>query len=96
MRSLMKLYLRARMRSDLKQIISTPEGSRFFKYMLIECNVTRPVFYADNERLREAEGRRRFATSLLMLLGQDDPQQLINEIEQQGNPYDDTTSHTII
>ena len=50
----------------------------FFK-----CCVTKPVFHTDTNKLRECEGRRRFAMSLLSLLSQDNPQVLIDKLEQE-------------
>lgn len=79
-----RLRQRGELRDDLNTILSTPEGKRFFKVLLKECHVTKPVFHSDDNKLRESEGRRRLAMSFLSLMGQDDPHQLINIIEQ-GN-----------
>jgi hypothetical protein len=82
--SLQKLIEKRKLKEDLTHIIETPEGQRFFKVLLRECHVTRPVFHSDEAKLRECEGRRRFAMSLLTLLAQDDPQQLIDRLEAEG------------
>lgn len=82
--SLQKLIEKRKLKEDLTHIIETPEGQRFFKVLLRECHVTRPVFHTDDAKLRECEGRRRFAMSLLTLLAQDDPQQLIDRLEEEG------------
>lgn len=79
--SLQKLRQKAKLKDDLVTILETPAGKRFFEVLLKECHVTRPVFHSDTNKLRECEGRRRFAMSLLTLLGQDDPQQLITKLE---------------
>lgn len=79
--NLSKLKERARLREDLSLIIKSPHGKRFFKILLRECHVTKPVFHEDDRRLRECEGRRRLAMSFLNLLAEDDPQKLINKIE---------------
>ena len=80
-----RLRQRGELRDDLNTILSTPEGKRFFKVLLKECHVTKPVFHSDQNKLRESEGRRRLAMSFLSLLGQDDPHQLINIIEQENH-----------
>lgn len=85
LRNLDQLRERAKLRDDLKTIIDTPEGGRFFKVLLRECHVTKPVFHSDTNKLREAEGRRRFAMTLLTLMAEDDPQQLINKLELENN-----------
>lgn len=82
--SLQKLIEKRKLKEDLTHIIETPEGQRFFKVLLRECHVTKPVFHAEEAKLRECEGRRRFAMSLLTLLAQDDPQQLIDRLEEEG------------
>jgi len=82
--SLQKLIEKRKLKEDLTHIIETPEGQRFFKVLLRECHVTRPVFHSDEAKLRECEGRRRFAMSLLTLLAQDDPQQLMDRLEEEG------------
>lgn len=82
--SLSKLREKAKLKEDLTNIIETPQGKRFFKVLLRECHVTKPVFHSDEAKLRECEGRRRLAMSFLTLLGQDDPQELINKIEMEN------------
>lgn len=82
--SLTKLREKAKLKEDLTNIIETPQGKRFFKVLLRECHVTKPVFHSDEAKLRECEGRRRLAMSFLTLLGQDDPQELINKIEMEN------------
>jgi hypothetical protein len=77
-----RLRKRGELRDDLNKILETPEGQRFFKVLLRECHVTKPVFHSDTTKLRECEGRRRLAMSFLSLLGQDDPHHMINIIEQ--------------
>jgi len=79
--SLSRLREKAKLKEDLTHILETPQGKRFFTVLLRECHVTKPVFHADEAKLRECEGRRRLAMSFLTLLGQDDPQELINKIE---------------
>ena len=79
-----KLRERAKLKEDLIHILETPHGQRFFKVLLRECHVTKPVFHSDDAKMRECEGRRRLAMSFLTLLGQDDPQELINKIEMEN------------
>lgn len=81
---LRKLLEKRQLKEDLTHIIETPHGERFFKMLLRECHVTKPVFHSDTNKLRECEGRRRFAMSLLTLLAQDDPQKLIDRLEEEG------------
>jgi hypothetical protein len=81
LRELSRLRERARLREDLSLILQTNPGKRFFKVLLRECHVTKPVFHEDDKRLRECEGRRRLAMSFLNLLAEDDPQSIINKIE---------------
>ncbi len=76
-----RLREKSQLRNDLINILETPAGDRFFKVLLRECHVTKPVFHSDEAKLRECEGRRRLAMSFLTLIGQDDPQQLINKLE---------------
>jgi hypothetical protein len=83
--SLQRLRQKAKLKDDLVTILNTPAGKRFFEVLLRECHVTKPVFHSDTNKLRECEGRRRFAMSLLSLLGQDDPQQLITKLELENN-----------
>lgn len=82
--SLEKLREKAKLKEDLINILETPSGQRFFKVLLRECHVTKPVFHSDDAKMRECEGRRRLAMSFLTLLGQDDPQELINKIEMEN------------
>ncbi len=82
--SLSRLREKAKLKEDLINILETPQGKRFFTVLLRECHVTKPVFHADEAKLRECEGRRRLAMSFLTLLGQDDPQELINNIEMEN------------
>jgi hypothetical protein len=82
--SLVRLREKAQLKEDLINILETPHGKRFFQVFLKECHVTKPVFHSDDAKLRECEGRRRLAMSFLNLLGQDDPQALINKIEMEN------------
>ena len=82
--SLTRLREKAELKEDLINILETPQGKRFFTVLLRECHVTKPVFHSDEAKLRECEGRRRLAMSFLTLLGQDDPQELINKIEMEN------------
>ncbi len=82
--SIKKLHKKKQLRDDLLSILETPEGKRFFTVLLKECHVTKPVFHTEEAKLRECEGRRRLAMSFLSVLGQDDPQSLINQIESQN------------
>jgi hypothetical protein len=82
--SLTRLREKAKLKEDLINILETPQGKRFFTVLLRECHVTKPVFHSDEAKLRECEGRRRLAMSFLTLLGQDDPQELINKIEMEN------------
>lgn len=79
--NLKRLKAKRQLRTDLEHILETPEGQRFFRVLLRECHVTKPVFHSDTNKLRECEGRRRLATSFLNLLAEDDPQHIINKIE---------------
>jgi len=81
LRTLERLKEKSRLKSDLIRILETPEGQRFFRVLLRECHVTKPVFHSDTHKLRECEGRRRLAMSFLTLLGEEDPDALINKIE---------------
>tara|TARA_B100001093_G_scaffold520277_1_gene614174 strand:- start:13855 stop:14121 length:267 start_codon:yes stop_codon:yes gene_type:complete len=83
-RSVLKLREKAQLRDDLLSLLKTDPGKRFFKILLKECHVTKPVFHSDVDKLRECEGRRRLAMSFLSLMGQDDPQILINKIEEEN------------
>jgi len=85
LRNLDQLKDRASLRNDLVAILETKPGQRFFNVLLRECHVTKPVFHSDTNKLREAEGRRRLAMSFLNLIGEDDPQQIINRIELENN-----------
>ena len=85
LRNLDQLRERSKLKDDLMTIIETPEGQRFFRVLLRECHVTKPVFHSDNNKLRESEGRRRFAMTLLTLIAEDDPQKLINKLELENN-----------
>ena len=82
--SLTRLREKAKLKEDLINILETPQGKRFFTVLLRECHVTKPVFHSDEAKLRECEGRRRLAMSFLTLLGQDDPQELINKIAMEN------------
>jgi hypothetical protein len=82
--NLKRLRKKAQLKNDLTQILTTTAGVRFFDVLLRECHVTKPVFHSDEAKLRESEGRRRLAMSFLTLLAEDDPQQLINKIEQEN------------
>ena len=82
--TLERLREKSKLKEDLINILETPHGQRFFKVLLRECHVTKPVFHSDDAKMRECEGRRRLAMSFLTLLGQDDPQELINKIEMEN------------
>ncbi len=82
--TLERLREKSKLKEDLINILETPHGQRFFRVLLRECHVTKPVFHSDNAKMRECEGRRRLAMSFLTLLGQDDPQELINKIEMEN------------
>tara|TARA_R100000278_G_scaffold121020_2_gene104082 strand:+ start:504 stop:776 length:273 start_codon:yes stop_codon:yes gene_type:complete len=82
--TLERLREKSKLKEDLINILETPQGQRFFRVLLRECHVTKPVFHSDNAKMRECEGRRRLAMSFLTLLGQDDPQELINKIEMEN------------
>lgn len=81
--TLKRLREKAKLKEDLHTILKTPEGERFFRNLLKECHVTKPVFHSDDNKLRESEGRRRLAMSYLDLLSEDDPHKLINRLEEQ-------------
>jgi hypothetical protein len=85
MNTINKLREKKKLKEDLLSILETLPGQRFFKVLLRECHVTKPVFHSDVDKLRECEGRRRLAMSFLSLLGQDDPQTIINKIEEENN-----------
>jgi len=68
---------------DLLSIVETPAGERFFKRFLRDCGVTRPKFAADPQATAFNEGKRHLAMSYLNLMGRDDPQNLIDIIEQE-------------
>ncbi|MAL77517.1 MAG: hypothetical protein CMN55_00110 [Sneathiella sp.] len=82
--TLERLREKSKLKEDLINILETPQGQRFFRVLLRECHVTKPVFHSDTAKMRECEGRRRLAMSFLTLLGQDDPQELINKIEMEN------------
>ena len=79
-----KLITKRQLKEDLTHILETPQGQRFFEVLLRECHVTKPVFHSDDSKLREAEGRRRFAMSLLTLVSQDNPQSIIDRLEKEA------------
>ena len=79
-----KLITKRQLKEDLTHILETPQGQRFFEVLLRECHVTNPVFHSDDSKLREAEGRRRFAMSLLTLVSQDNPQSIIDRLEKEA------------
>lgn len=81
--TLKRLREKATLKEDLHVILKLPEGQRFFRSLLKECHVTKPVFHSDNNKLRECEGRRRLAMSYLDLLSEDDPHKLINKLEEE-------------
>jgi len=83
-----KLLEKRKLKHDLETILSTPEGARFFKVFLRHCGVTRTQFSADPYAIVAAEATRRLAMSYLQILGQDDPQHLINQIENEENNDD--------
>ena len=73
------------MREDLEAILDTPHGERFFKQFLSDCGVTRTRFSLDPYEIVAGEATRRLAMSYLHLLGQDDPQHLINLLEEKNH-----------
>jgi len=77
-----RLKKRRQMRDDLQTILETPHGERFFKQFLKDCGVTRSRFSHDPYEITAAEATRRLAMSYLHLLGKEDPQHLINIIEE--------------
>lgn len=81
---LQKLITKRQLKEDLTHILETPQGQRFFEVLLRECHVTKPVFHTDEAKLREAEGRRRFAMSLLTLVAQDNLQAIIDRLEKEA------------
>jgi len=81
--SLERLKARRQMRDDLQTILETPHGERFFKQFLKDCGVTRSRFSLDPYEITAAEATRRLAMSYLHLLGKEDPQHLINIIEEE-------------
>lgn len=84
MNPIQKLKARRELRDDLQAILETDSGKRFFKRFLRDCHVTRPKFSNDPNTLLLLEGPRRIAMSYLALVAGDDPQQLINIIEQEN------------
>lgn len=61
---------------------------RFFKIFLQQAGVTRTQFSNDPYVIVAEEATRRLAMSYLHLLGRDDPQILINQIEEQEQERD--------
>lgn len=55
----------------------------FLKTMCKECHVTKPVFFTEPERMYAAEGRRKLMMGILSLIGEDDPQHIINRMEKE-------------
>jgi hypothetical protein len=82
MTTLERLKQKRQIRDDLTAIMETPHGKRFFKQFLKDCGVTRSRFSLDPYEITAAEATRRLAMSYLHLLGRDDPQHLINIIEE--------------
>jgi hypothetical protein len=82
MTTLERLKQKRQIRDDLTAIMETPHGKRFFKQFLKDCGVTRSRFSLDPYEITAAEATRRLAMSYLHLLGKDDPQHLINIIEE--------------
>ena len=68
------------------RLASTPYGERFFRRFLKDCGVTHPKFTADPQVTAFNEGKRHLAMSYLNLMGRDDPQSIIDTIEQEQNP----------
>lgn len=82
---LANLKARRQFREDLLTLTQTPAGERFFKRFLRDCGVTKPRFTTDTQQTAFNEGRRHLAMSYLNLMGQDDPQSIIDIIEQEQN-----------
>lgn len=80
-----KIRERINLRNDLKHIISTPEGKRFFDTFLRHCNVTNPVFYKDPNEATAAEARRRLAMSYLSLIADTNTDKLVSILEEEQN-----------
>lgn len=80
---LQKLRRQRQFKEDLTLILETDHGKRFFAQMLHDCNVTRPRFFSDPMTTQWNEGRRHLAMSYLNAVGRDDPQNLIDIIEQE-------------
>jgi hypothetical protein len=80
---LANLKARRQFREDLISMVETPAGERFFKRFLRDCGVTHPKFTADPQVTAFNEGKRHLAMSYLNLMGRDDPQNLIDIIEQE-------------
>ena len=74
---------RKELRDALEQIMELkPYGPTFFKYFLKHCNVTKPRVTTDPYKSIWNEARRHLAMSYLNLMAADDPQRLINLLEE--------------
>lgn len=87
MNPLKKLRARQQFRDDLLSIAATPAGDRFFRRLLRDCGVTFPKFSSDPQVTAFNEGKRHLAMSYVNLMGRDDPQNLIDIIEKEQNPW---------
>jgi hypothetical protein len=83
MTSLPSLKRKRQLREDLVSILDTDSGKRFFQHMLKDCNVSKPIFHRDPNEIVWYEARRHLAMSYLTLVGRDDPQAIIDIIEQE-------------
>lgn len=80
---LKRLKERQQFREDLLHILTTDQGKRFFEQFLNHCNVTNPRFHDNPQQMAFYEGKRHLAMSYLKILGQDDPQSIIDIIEKE-------------
>jgi hypothetical protein len=85
---LVNLRRKQQFREDLQLILESDHGKRFFTAFLRDCNVTKPRFHKDPMEMAAVEGKRHLAMSYLYLLSQDDPQNLINILEQETKNHE--------
>jgi hypothetical protein len=71
------------MREALISILETDSGKVFFKQLLKDCNVSKPQFHRDPNEIIWNEARRHLAMSYLTLVAKEDPQSIIDIIEQE-------------
>jgi hypothetical protein len=76
-----KLRERQRFRNALRGILETEDGRVFFEGFLKHCHITKSHFTNDPYRIVEEESLRRLAMSYLQLLGKDNTDFILSQLE---------------